>query len=160
MLLRGFLVCRINRRRNARDGVAVVLLLLFVTIYQDLPQSELRGIGRHGPLSFSGFAHHLIGGKRLREFAGRHPQSAVLDEAAIERGIGNLSRIELLVNPIVEPHGLDPFDVPGTRPKGEPLQGMHHAIVLGQSRRWLRLLARRACGVRRKNGWAREQENE
>src|SRR5260221_6452601 len=46
---------------------------------------------------------------------------SVLGQSAIERGIGNLRGSELLVNPIVEPHRLDPFDVAGPWPKGEPL---------------------------------------
>ena len=50
-------------------------------------------------------------------------------QARLERQVVNSLRIELLVDPSIHTHRLDPLDTPGPGPEGQTIEGLQSAFV-------------------------------
>src|SRR5258708_26869625 len=111
----------------------------------------------------------LFGLRKLFEQSRRrHLKCGKLLEACIERTVVNDLRIELPLDPSLQAHLADAFDVAGTRPETQTVEGVENRFVFAQvggwqtfERRRLRLCLRRTrltLFTISKDGWRNRSE--
>src|SRR2546429_928285 len=103
--------------------------ILFFMKARDLRliNGTLRWVGRHGFLAIHDLPDDLSIREILGEFLRTHAEGSEGGETRPKRTVFDLLGAELQINPLVDSHGLDLLNVPGTRAEGQAIERMHRA---------------------------------
>ena len=72
----------------------------------------------------------------LNQLRGGHSQRRIILQPSLYRLVVNGIGIELLLNPLCQPHLLDAFDVAGPRAVSQPVQRVQNRFVRAELRNW------------------------
>jgi len=102
-------------------GIDFSVLLVLITLNLCFVNSTPRGIARHGHFAFGHLPDHFVVREILDNLAGIHLQRAKWRQPRVERRIVDFVRMELQVNPLVNAHLRDAFEVAGAWAERQPI---------------------------------------